>query len=134
MLIIPKIRAQIWTGVHFYYQIFSRESRVRSRIFFASEADHAGTLRSVFWADGRAISSYLSFSDVIVFEKITRLINWTCPLLHSPKWININNLFCLVVHYSQMSKGICLFGFSSNSSNACTDLYQRWSLLIRMPR
>ena len=36
--------------------------------FFASEVDHAGTLRSIFWAEGRAISSYLSFSNEVVFN------------------------------------------------------------------
>ena len=39
------------------------------QIFFASEVDNAGTLRSIFWADGRAISSYLSFCDVIIFDR-----------------------------------------------------------------
>ena len=42
--------------------------------FFASEVNNTGTLRSIFWADRRAIFSYLSFCDVIVFDKRTRLI------------------------------------------------------------
>ncbi|XP_020245063.1 protein FAR1-RELATED SEQUENCE 5-like [Asparagus officinalis] len=34
--------------------------------YFAMEVDHFGTLRSVFWADGRARASYLSLGDVVV--------------------------------------------------------------------
>jgi len=47
---------------------FQEKAELNPEIFFASEVDHACTLRSVFWADGRAMSSYLSFSDVIVFD------------------------------------------------------------------
>ncbi|XP_020249141.1 protein FAR1-RELATED SEQUENCE 5-like [Asparagus officinalis] len=36
--------------------------------YFAMEVDHFGTLRSVFWADGRARASYLSLGDVVVFD------------------------------------------------------------------
>ena len=47
---------------------FQKKAESYPKFLFASKVDHAGTLRSVFWADGRAISSYLSFSDVVVFN------------------------------------------------------------------
>jgi len=37
------------------------------KFFFAIEVDHVGTLRSIFWDDRRVRSSYLSFSDMVVF-------------------------------------------------------------------
>ena len=40
---------------------FQEKTESDLKFFFASEVDHAGTLRSIFWANGRAISSYLSF-------------------------------------------------------------------------
>ncbi|XP_020262384.1 protein FAR1-RELATED SEQUENCE 5-like [Asparagus officinalis] len=36
--------------------------------YFAMEVDQFGTLRSVFWVDGRARASYLSLGDVVVFD------------------------------------------------------------------
>ncbi|XP_020245275.1 protein FAR1-RELATED SEQUENCE 5-like [Asparagus officinalis] len=36
--------------------------------YFAIELDTTGTMRSVFWADGRARASFLKFHDVIVFD------------------------------------------------------------------
>jgi len=47
--------------------------------FIASEVDNAGTLRSFFWADGRAVFSCLSFCDVIVFDTIYRTNHLNLP-------------------------------------------------------
>jgi len=47
---------------------FQEKSESDSKFFFANEIDHAGTLRSIFWTDGKVISFYLSFSDVVVFD------------------------------------------------------------------
>jgi len=49
------------------------------QIFFASEVDNAGTLRSIFWADEKAISLYLSFCDVIVFDITYRTNHLNLP-------------------------------------------------------
>jgi len=57
-------------GVYIGHQIFSTKSKSDREFFFASEVDNADTLRSIFWADGRAIFSYLSFCDVVVFDTI----------------------------------------------------------------
>ena len=40
---------------------FQEKAETDPEFFFASEVDNAGTLRSIFWADGRTISSYLTF-------------------------------------------------------------------------
>ncbi|XP_020254149.1 protein FAR1-RELATED SEQUENCE 5-like [Asparagus officinalis] len=47
-----------------------RKTRKESdpNFYFSMEVDHFGTLRSVFWADGRARASYLSLGDVVVFD------------------------------------------------------------------
>ncbi|XP_020245066.1 protein FAR1-RELATED SEQUENCE 1-like [Asparagus officinalis] len=37
--------------------------------YFVMEVDHLGTMRSVFWANGRARASYLSLGDVVVKHK-----------------------------------------------------------------
>jgi len=44
---------------------FQEKAESDPDFFFSSEVNNAGTLRSIFWADGRAIFSYLSFCDVI---------------------------------------------------------------------
>ena len=51
---------------------FQEKAESDLEFFFASEVDHTGTLRSVFWADERAISSYLNFSDVVIFNTTYR--------------------------------------------------------------
>ena len=47
--------------------------------FFASKVDNAGTLRTIFWADGKTIFSYLSFCDVIVFDTTYRTNHLNLP-------------------------------------------------------
>jgi len=49
---------------------FQEKAESDLEFFFASEVDHANTLRNVFWEGGRAMSSYLSFSDVVIFDTI----------------------------------------------------------------
>ena len=53
---ITLARSLFWSS-----NIFKKKAESDSEFFFASEVNNADTLRSVFWADGRAISSYLSF-------------------------------------------------------------------------
>lgn len=50
-----------------------------SDFYFAMEVDHLGMMRSVFWADGRSRSSYLSFGDVVVFDVTYRTNNLCLP-------------------------------------------------------
>ncbi|XP_020245169.1 protein FAR1-RELATED SEQUENCE 5-like [Asparagus officinalis] len=47
---------------------FQDRKEIDPEFYFSIELDQTGTLRSVFWADGRSISSYLSFGDVVVFD------------------------------------------------------------------
>jgi len=47
---------------------FQDRREIDLEFFFASEIDHVSTLRSVTWVDRRARSSYLRFSDLIVFD------------------------------------------------------------------
>ena len=92
--------------------------------FFASEVDNAGTLRSIFWANARAISSCLSFCDMIVFDTIYRTNHLN--LLFSP-FTRVNHhrrsiwfgLHCL------RTRGIHLFGYLINGANACTELHEK---------
>jgi len=58
---------------------FQEKAESDPEFFFANEVDHVGTLRSVFWADKRAISSYLSFSDVVVFDTTYRTNHLNLP-------------------------------------------------------
>ena len=58
---------------------FQEKAETDPEFFFASEVDNAGTLRSIFWADGRAISSYLRFCDVIVFDTTYRTNHLSLP-------------------------------------------------------
>ncbi|XP_020268731.1 protein FAR1-RELATED SEQUENCE 5-like [Asparagus officinalis] len=47
--------------------------------YFAMEVDHLGIMRSVFWADGRARASYLSFGDVVVFDTTYKTNHLSLP-------------------------------------------------------
>ena len=58
---------------------FQEKAESDPDFFFASEVDNAGTLRNIFWADGRAIFSYLNFSDVIVFDTTYRTNHLNLP-------------------------------------------------------
>ena len=58
---------------------FQEKGETDPEFFFSSEVDNAGTLRSIFWADGRAISSYLTFCDVIIFDTTYRTNHLSLP-------------------------------------------------------
>ena len=58
---------------------FQEKAESDPEFFFASEVDNAGTPRSVFWADGKVIFSYLSFCDVVVFDVIFRTNHLNLP-------------------------------------------------------
>ncbi|XP_020257250.1 protein FAR1-RELATED SEQUENCE 5-like [Asparagus officinalis] len=47
--------------------------------YFAIELDTTGTMRSVFWADGRARASFLKFHDVVVFDVTYRTNKLALP-------------------------------------------------------
>ena len=58
---------------------FQEKAESDPEFFFASEVDNAGTLRSTFWDDGRGISSYLRFCDVIVFDTTYKINHLSLP-------------------------------------------------------
>ncbi|XP_020270767.1 protein FAR1-RELATED SEQUENCE 7-like [Asparagus officinalis] len=47
---------------------FQDRKEIDPEFYFSIELDQSGTIRSVFWTDGRSRSSYLSFGDVVVFD------------------------------------------------------------------
>ena len=49
------------------------------QFYFAMELDYDQTVRSFFWADGRARTSYLQFGDVVVFDTTYRTNNMRLP-------------------------------------------------------
>jgi len=69
-----------------------------SDYFFAYEVDHVGILKSVFWADGRAISFYLIFCDLIIFDTTYKTNHLNLPFA----------LFSGVNHHRQ----VILFGYT----------------------
>jgi len=75
----------------FIIKYFQEKAESDPDYFFACEVNHADTL-SVFWADGRAIFSYLSFCDIVVFDTtyMTNLEPALCSIHYSESLSAVN--------------------------------------------
>ncbi|GJV35725.1 putative ribonuclease H-like domain-containing protein [Tanacetum coccineum] len=52
---------------------FKERAEVDKDFYFAMDLSTDGTLRNVFWADGRSRSSYSQFGDVVIFDVTNKL-------------------------------------------------------------
>ncbi|XP_061366892.1 protein FAR1-RELATED SEQUENCE 5-like [Gastrolobium bilobum] len=58
---------------------FQKKSMVDGAFYFDMDLAEDGTLRSVFWADGRSRAAYAHFSEVLVFEVTYRTNKFKFP-------------------------------------------------------
>ncbi|XP_077228581.1 protein FAR1-RELATED SEQUENCE 5-like [Tasmannia lanceolata] len=58
---------------------FQKKRSEDPNFFFSMELDEVGNLRSMFWADARAKTAYLTFSDVIVFDVTYKTNRYQMP-------------------------------------------------------
>ncbi|XP_077221923.1 protein FAR1-RELATED SEQUENCE 5-like [Tasmannia lanceolata] len=58
---------------------FQKKRSEDPNFFFSIELDEVGNLRSMFWADARARTAYLTFSDVIVFDVTYKINRYQMP-------------------------------------------------------
>ncbi|XP_074574037.1 protein FAR1-RELATED SEQUENCE 5-like [Curcuma longa] len=60
-------------------QHFKKKAEVDDTHFFAMDLHSDGSLRNVFWADGRSRASYYTFGDVLVFDVTYRTNKFKMP-------------------------------------------------------
>ncbi|XP_077232592.1 protein FAR1-RELATED SEQUENCE 5-like [Tasmannia lanceolata] len=58
---------------------FQKKRSEDPNFFFSMELDEVGNLRSMFWADARARTAYLTFTDVIVFDVTYKTNRYQMP-------------------------------------------------------
>nr|XP_043615969.1 protein FAR1-RELATED SEQUENCE 5-like [Erigeron canadensis] len=58
---------------------FQEKAELDQEFYFAMELSTDGTLRNVFWADGRSRSSFCQFGDVVVFDTTYRTNKFNLP-------------------------------------------------------
>ncbi|XP_077240724.1 protein FAR1-RELATED SEQUENCE 5-like [Tasmannia lanceolata] len=93
-----------------------QQKRAEERDFFFSiELDTGCTLRSMFWADSRARDSYMSFSDVIVFDMTYRTNMYLVPF--AP--------FTGVNHHRQSTLFGCAL-LADETEETLTWLFRQW--------
>ncbi|GKD90765.1 FAR1-related sequence 5-like protein, partial [Tanacetum coccineum] len=58
---------------------FQEKAETDQYFYFAMDLSKDGTLRSVFWADGRSRSFYCQFGDVVIFDTTYRTNKFSFP-------------------------------------------------------
>ncbi|GJS82356.1 FAR1-related sequence 5-like protein [Tanacetum coccineum] len=71
---------QIWTpNIENDGSSVHDEEETEARSFFDESISKDGTLKSVFWADGRSRSSYCQYGDVVIFDTTYRTNKFSFP-------------------------------------------------------
>ncbi|GKA41564.1 FAR1-related sequence 5-like protein [Tanacetum coccineum] len=70
---------------------FQEKAKTNQDFYFAMDLSKDGTLKSVFWADGRSRSTYCQFGDVVIFDTTYRTNKFSFPFA----------LFVRVNHHGQ---------------------------------
>ena len=111
LLIISDIRTKILSRSSFLSSNIFKRNRVRSRFFLCQWGSSCRyTMKYLLgWWKSKIFLFKFFWRDNMWHN--AQLNIWTYPSLHSQEWIIINNLFCSIMHCSQMSKGIYLFDF-----------------------
>ncbi|GKB31059.1 FAR1-related sequence 5-like protein [Tanacetum coccineum] len=72
---------------------FQEKAETDQDFYFAMDLSKDGTLKSVFWADGRSRSSYHQFGDVVIFDTTYRTNKFSFPFA---LFVGVNHQsFCL---------------------------------------
>ncbi|XP_077212853.1 protein FAR1-RELATED SEQUENCE 5-like [Tasmannia lanceolata] len=94
---------------------FQRRRAEDPDFFFSMELDIDGTMRSMFWADARARDSYITFSDVIVFDVTYKTNRYLMPF--AP--------FTGVNHHRQSIRFGCAL-LADETEETFTWLFEQW--------